>query len=76
MGSCHGIGLRLHGPLPSCSGGLLQVCLAVEKPGLSIGHVNKVMARINDRDSGEILIKETTADTNDVSNVLIPGQAV
>lgn len=34
-------------------------------------NVDKVMARINSKDLGQILIKETTADTNDVFNVLI-----
>lgn len=29
------------------------------------------MAQINNKDLGQILIKETTADTNDVFNVLI-----
>lgn len=34
-------------------------------------NLDKVMARINRKDLGQILIKETTADTNDVFNVLI-----
>lgn len=33
--------------------------------------INKLMAWINEKDLGEILIKETTADTNYVSNVLM-----
>lgn len=34
-------------------------------------NLDKVMAWINRKDLGQILIKETTADTNDVFNVSI-----
>lgn len=38
-------------------------------------NVDKVMVQINTKDLGQILIKETTADTNDVFNVSILRRA-